>query len=79
MTKNNKEPKLKILFEEGEVTKEEQVKFLFQLLDLMLDGYGDMLYRDNLFLSDKEKEEIKSYLKLSPIIKNILANYDKKL
>ena len=64
MVKKNKEPKLKIVFEDGEPTKEEQIKFMFQLLDLMIDGYQDILYRERTSLSAKEKEEIKGYIKL---------------
>ena len=35
---NSKNPKLKIVFEDDELTKEEQIKFIFQLLDLIVNG-----------------------------------------
>lgn len=77
MPRKIEKSKLRIKFEEGEVSHEEQMKAIFQFFELMLEGYQDMELR-GVSLDEDTKKKVDSAMPILPIIKRVIRNYEKK-
>lgn len=68
-----KAPNFIVEIEEKQATEEEQIKAIFQLFTLMLDGNKKLLESNEISLTDEEKKQIEDFLVLLPIFRELAA------
>lgn len=76
MTKRKKRLNVIIRFQEGEPSQEEQTRALFEFMDVILEGYKNLLERDDTSLTEEDKNKVRDCLPLLPYIKRIAEKRD---